>query len=134
MMKIKQLLPLASVILLSMSCASHAKSLVCPFNDYFTLSMPGNGTIIGTPTVTGNLKYTQQGSNFFILSCGNNDDRGSGDLSISVGYNDENLCKLSIHDGPYVMNPSVDANCQGYIKYDGMDHVYGSYNYTLKFK
>ena len=126
-----------SLLMLSMfflSPLAHAKSFSCPFSDYFALSVPGSAKIIGTPSVKGNLRITQQSDIFFMLSCGDDRDSGAGDLSIDIGYDDANKCSLGIHDGPYVMNPSITyVNCQGKMKYDGIDHVYGSYNYTLKF-
>ncbi len=134
MMKFKKILICASISLLTLPAFAKTNRLSCPFTDYFAVSAPGLSKIINIPVIQGNIKFTQQSDIFFTLSCGDDRSSDAGDLSIDVGYDDQNKCSLGIHDGPYAMNPSVTyVNCKGNIKYDGIDHVFGSYNYTLKF-
>lgn len=133
MLKIKNSLIGIIVTLASIPIMSNAKALSCPFNDSFSLNGPFNTYILST-SVQGNLKITQPDSTYFSLSCANDHESGSGDVFIDVGISDRNKCSLTIHDGPYEMNPSVSSvYCNSKIKYAGMDHVYGSYSYTLKF-
>lgn len=134
MMKMNRLIACASIALLSLPVMANAKTLSCPFTDYFALSVPSTAKIINTPSIKGNLTYTQESDTFFTLSCGDDRVSDAGDLSIEIGLDDNNKCSLAVHDGPYVMNPTVTfVNCKGNIKYDGIDHIFGSYNYTLKF-
>jgi len=134
MMNIKRFFACVSITLLSLPAAVNAKSLSCPFTDYFAVSVPSIATIINTPATKGNIHYTQESNTFFTLSCGDDRVSDTGDLSIDIGFDDNNKCSLVLHDGPYVMNPSVTyVSCKGTIKYDGIDHIFGSYNYTLKF-
>lgn len=106
----------------------------CPFADYFALNIPDNAKILNTPSIKGSLTYTKLSDVFFQLSCGDSN-FSSGDLTIDLGFDNDNKCNLVIHDGPYVISPTVTlVKCDGNFKYDGMEHVYGTYNYTLKFK
>jgi hypothetical protein len=110
----------------------NARTLACPFNDNFSLDGPVNTHILNS-SVQGNLNFTQSNATFFSLSCGN-DKYSSGDLFITIGINGWHQCNLTIHDGPFELNPYVSfVSCKGILKYDGMDHVRGSYDYTLKF-
>lgn len=123
------------VVQINFPSISQAKTLICPFTDKFTVASPATTKILNAKT-EGNLRYIQQSDTYFTLSCGDDHIGSSGDLFINIGYDNENHCKLKIHDGPYEMNPSVtEVSCIGTKKYTyiGMDHPYGTYDYTLKF-
>ena len=113
--------------------SAYAKNLICPFMDYFYLSVPSEAKMINTPEVKGNLRYTKQNDGLFSLSCGDDKKRDSGDLHIDVGFDNANKCSIAIHDGPYVSTPSVThVSCAGRIRYVGIDQI-SWYNYSLKF-
>lgn len=132
MFKLKHSL-IAITITFSMPLLSEAKTLSCPFTDSFSLNGPV-GTYILNASSEGNLKITKPSSTYFSLSCGDDQKSNSGDVFVDIGISDNNKCSLTIHDGPYEMNPTVSTvYCNGKLKYAGMDHVYGSYTYTLKF-
>lgn len=120
------------IILAGLPIITHAKTLSCPFSDNFSIDGPVNTHIIKS-FVKGNLKMTQPSPAYFSLSCGDSQFR-SGDLFIDIGTSDCNKCSLIIHDGPYEMNPSVSyVYCSGDFKFSKLDHVSGSYDYTLEF-
>lgn len=123
------------------ACASllylpNANAMVCPFTDSFFIQAPLPLRIINA-SVSGNLGYSQMSSNFFTLSCGDNGNSGSGDLHVEIGMSDDVKCSLTIHDGPYEMNPTINevfcGGPAGRIYFVGMEHPYRTYNYTLKF-
>jgi hypothetical protein len=135
---IKKIKPTTVIIamLVSLPIVTYAKPHMCPFNDKFTLNAPAQVKIINA-IPQGNVYYTQKSDTNFVLSCA--DSSGlSGTLIIKIGYDNDNHCSLSIKDGPYEMNPSVESfYCSNGIKklaYIGMDHQRGSYDYTLKFQ
>ena len=109
---------------------------VCPFTDNFFIAAPLPLHVISA-TTEGNLEFTQMGVNYFKLSCQDFRVTTGGNLYIQIGMNDNSKCSLKIQDGPYEMNPSVtEVNCGGTastIFYIGMDHAFGSHDYTLKF-
>jgi hypothetical protein len=121
-------------MLSSISFTSHAKSLKCPFTDNFTINGPAYTQILSV-NVQGNLRYTQLSNNFFTLSCGTSNKGDSGEILIDIGMNNNNKCVLAIHDGPYDMNPTVTSiNCNGsMLAFAGVEHQWGTYDYTLKF-
>lgn len=132
MTKQKRLLSLLALSILSLPLTANA--MYCPFTDYFALSIPVTGKVMGTPKVDGNLLYVNQSDTFFSLSCADNRKVTSGDVTMDIGFNDDNMCTIVLHDGPYVVNPSVTTvNCKGDVNFNGIDHLMGSHNYTLKF-
>lgn len=114
----------------------NAVANVCPFTDHFVI----NSTIpvyVISATTTGNLAYDQISANYFRLSCADARQTSGGDLFIEIGVNNNVKCSLTLHDGPFVMNPSIaDIYCggaDGKLHFMGMEHPFGSYNYTLNF-
>lgn len=109
---------------------------VCPFVDHFMIEAPLPLRVLSAKTA-GNLAYTQVNENYFRLSCLNIPSKVGGVAYLEIGMSDDLKCMLSIEDGPYNMNPSVTSiHCggpAGRIYYIGMEHPFGSYNYTLKF-
>lgn len=131
MTKNKTLAIIATSIL---SLPISASALYCPFTDYFALSIAPGGRIIGNVKVDGNLKYQQDSNTFFMLSCANDKKVTSGDVTMKIGFDDTNSCTIVLHDGPYVVNPSVTmVACGGGVNFNGIDHFTGSHNYTLRF-
>lgn len=120
-------------ILLCLPIISHAKALICPFRDKFTLSVPDQVKILSA-IPQGNVYYTQKSDNYFELSCAHSSDL-SGELFIKIGYDNDNQCSLIVRDGPFELNPSVSKiYCNGTkLAYIGMDHIRGTYDYILKF-
>lgn len=134
MKKIKLLSTCFAATLFALSLSSNANAMICPFTDYFAIDIPTNGKILNYPYVLGNLRFEKQTDTFFQLSCNNNSDTSSGDLYIDVGINQYNMCTLTVHDGPYVNNPEVtNVICTGNLNFNGIDHVWGSKSYKLKF-
>lgn len=120
-------------LLSSLPVISHAKTLTCPFSDRFTVSAPAQTKVLSA-TTQGNIHYTQKSDIYFALSCADDSSRSSGDLLIKIGTDSNNQCSLTIHDGPFEMNPSVtNVWCNGKMDYFGVDHQRGTYDYTLKF-
>lgn len=133
-MKRLPVLSLLAATLLTMPIMANANSWICPFTDYFALNIAPSGKIMGEPKVVGNLSYTQQSDTFFSLSCADGGIVSPGDVTMDIGFNDKNRCTIVLHDGPYVVNPSVTTvSCLGEIYFNGMDHLIGSHNYTLNF-
>lgn len=114
----------------------NAAANVCPFTDHFVIESTVPIYVINAST-KGNLSYEQITANYFRLSCGSTSSTAGGDLYLEVGLNNSQKCSLVIHDGPYVMNPAItDIYCggaNGTLHFMGLDHPFGSYNYTLKF-
>lgn len=105
----------------------------CPFTDRFQLEGPNEIKLL-SGKAAGNIQYENQDDYHFTLSCKNNDLNTSGYLYIDIGYHDSNKCSLVIHDGPYVLNPSVvSIQCGSKMSYAGLYHHVGSYEYILKF-
>lgn len=109
---------------------------VCPFVDHFYIQAPLPLHVISAAT-DGNLSFTQVDINRFSLSCQDIRMTNGGNLYVQIGMNDKSKCSLKIQDGPFEMNPSVtEVHCGGpasTIYYIGMDHTFGSHDYTLKF-
>lgn len=111
---------------------------VCPFRDHFKISAPLPLEVLHTST-SGNLAIEQITPTNFDLGCSDNQNSGPGDAVLVVGMrgNEDLSCDISIHDGPYVMNPTINyASCGrsgNRLFFIGMDHRIGSYDYTLKF-
>lgn len=129
----KKLKIIASIVSL-FSCASvMAQPLVCPFTDYFTISAPA-GYTISSLSSDGNLLVNKQDPWHFSASCLDLTSPQSGNAFVTISTDQFDLCTLHIVDGPYEMNPTVTfVNCVGGLKYMGMDHVWGTYTYKLKF-
>lgn len=124
-----------AIALIGLPLASQAKSLACPFTDKFIINSKPQAKILSANT-QGNLRYANPSNDFFTLSCGNEANGQSGNLFVEIGIDSSNKCDLVIHDGPYEMNPTVTSiNCTGPKKftYTGIEHPFGSYEYTLRF-
>lgn len=126
---------LAAMLLIAAPIVVHAKTLTCPFTDTFNISAPNQVKIMAVQT-EGNLKYAQQSGTQFTLSCGDDKVGEPGTIFIDIGFDATNKCNLAIHDGPYEMNPTVTrVNCSSNkVSYIGIDHRFGSYQYTIKLK
>lgn len=134
-MQMKKILAAVSACAALMLMTNASAKMICPFVDHFFIDSPVPLHVISAAT-DGNLSYTQMDTNYFRLSCLDNRTTSGGNLTIQVGLNDKSRCMLTIQDGPYQMNPSVTSvtcNPNGTIFYRGMDHVFGSHEYTLKF-
>jgi hypothetical protein len=116
--------------------AAPAHATVCPFTDHFKIQAPLPLHIMSAAT-DNNLLYNQINYDYFTLSCPSVRQTESGNVFLVIGMSDNLKCSLTIHDGPYEMNPSVTmVSCDipnNRISFVGMDHAYGSYNYILKF-
>src|SRR5262245_57617068 len=114
-MFIKKMTTCLSISMLIFSFSASAKTMICPFQDYFLIYAPANTQILfAHPDNTGKLKYTQPSPTFFFLSCGDDNLRESGDVIVGVGKDESEVCSLTIHDGPYEMNPSIkNVSCYG---------------------
>lgn len=128
----------ALICISSIANASQSKLGSCPFTDNFNIkdqTHPKVGdVIIQSLSSTDNLSVSLTSYTTFNTGCANNSSSASGTAYLSLSNSTGGTCALTISDGPYDMNPSVtSANCLGSLKYAGMDHVYSSYNYTLKF-
>lgn len=112
---------------------AYAKSLVCPFTDYFTISAP-SGYAITSLLSDGNIVTANQSSTNFTTSCRDYTSRDSGKAYLTVSVDKYSLCTIHLIDGPYEMNPIINfVNCVGRLKYTGIEHAWGTYNYKLKF-
>jgi hypothetical protein len=135
-MQMKNLVAAASACAALMVMTNASANTICPFTDHFFIQAPVALHVISAAT-EGNLSYTQMDTNYFKLSCQDNRTTSGGVLNIQIGLNDKSKCTLTIEDGPFHMNPSVAAvSCGGTasnIFYVGMDHTFGSREYTLKF-
>ena len=111
---------------------------VCPFRDHFSISAPLPLEILHAAT-SDNLGFEQISPTNFDLGCKDDKNASAGDVAMVIGMNgNEDLsCDISIHDGPYVMNPTINYVSCGRsgnrLFFLGMDHRIGSYDYTLKF-
>lgn len=123
------------VMAMSFSLTAHAKALICPFTDNFTLRVPEGNKIINY-RVEGNLTYTQTSDVEFKLQCGDGGNFQDGTLFVDVGNNDVQ-CNLKIKDGPMYTNPEIDVlDCTDptKLRYVNTEHTFGTYQYTLVFK
>lgn len=108
---------------------ANAAPLMCPFTDYFTMQ----GASVGALYVDGNLSGSVTDIYHFTTSCRNNGSTGSGHAYLTASRGGH-YCYLTILDGPFENNPIVlSADCTSGLNYVGMDHVTGTYSYTLKF-
>ena len=111
---------------------------VCPFRDHFNISAPLPLEVLQVST-TGNVGIEQITPTKFDLGCQDNQATTAGDVNLVIGMkgNEDLSCDVSIHDGPYVMNPTVNYVSCGRsgnrLFFLGMEHRFGSYDYTLKF-
>lgn len=116
--------------------ANSANAMVCPFTDHFSIQAPLPLRIM-TAKTGGNIKYDQLNTNNFTLSCADNKNAQGGDVIMTIGMQDDLKCNLTLHDGPYEMNPTITyVDCSpsgGRLFYVGMEHRFGSYDYTIKF-
>lgn len=115
---------------------SSANAMICPFIDHFFIEAPVPLRIMNA-TTEGNLAFTPMSENYFRLSCQDFRSTSSGTLHVVIGMDNVNKCELSIKDGPYEMNPNVTGvfcgGAFGRLYYVGMDHPFGTHDYTLKF-
>jgi hypothetical protein len=128
-------LSFAILALLSLVCVgaeakqNTAKLQACPFTDTFDIS----GGIIGGVSASGNLSVKYINSTEFTAGCANNQSSDNGDIHLAV-YSQGGSCNLDIQDGPYMWDPNiVNTQCQGSMKFSGMDHQLGTFQYTLRF-
>jgi hypothetical protein len=111
---------------------------VCPFRDHFYINAPLPLEVLHVAT-SGNLGYEQITPMNFDLGCQDNKNAGAGDVTMVIGMkgNEDLSCDISIHDGPYVMNPTINYVSCGRsgnrLFFVGMEHRPFSYDYTLKF-
>jgi len=133
----KQLFTVISILgLISFMSVATAKPMVCPFTDIFQNHAPPGSKILGTTiTNTGYIKAVQEGGiNFDIVSTNCNVAPGDGTVTLVIGADTSNACKVTIHDGPYEADPSVTSvSCKGDYQYTGMSHQTLSYLYSLNF-
>lgn len=123
---------LAVLIAVSASAASTTQKpkmpQQCPFTDNFYLAGATIQNLSGS-----NLTVTKIDPTYFTTGCYNNIGNDGYAYLTAVGSNGS-LCNLTIEDGPYEQNPIVvSSNCQGNMQFAGMDHSYGTYDYSLKF-
>lgn len=56
----------------------------------------------------------------------------AGYAHVTVAYDTAHWCVLDIKDGPFMMNPTISASCNG-MAYLGTDYDgFGSYSYSIK--
>lgn len=133
MTKQKTFLTFLALSFLSLPLAATAKTYYCPFTDKFAINIPKSGKILDA-LVQGNVSYTYLSDTFFTLGCANDRNVGSGDVTMNVGFDDTHKCTIILHDGPYVINPSVTVlKCDGEVNFNGIEGLLGSHNYTLYF-
>lgn len=129
---IKKSLFISSILAFGISANAVAQPLICPFTDHFTIQGP-TPTLIKNLSTDGNLNATIINDSYFTTSCKSNTSTSNGHVYLTVTHNTDS-CNLTILDGPYESNPSItNVDCPGGFRYTGMEHVKGSYNYTLKF-
>lgn len=129
----KKSILISSLLALGITSQTNANSLMCPFTDHFNIGTT-NGFVIKELLTDGNISAIAKDIFNFNLSCKSNSNSESGHAYLTVVDSSNNLCDLTILDGPYENNPQVIfINCTGNVKYLGMDHVWGSYVYKLKF-
>ncbi len=129
----KKLICVASLVSVFNFSPAIAQPLICPFNDYFTINSLDQ-VMISSLSSDGNVIANKIDPYKFIASCKSTTSTSSGNVYVTVKLDDSNLCTLHIVDGPYEMNPNIIfVNCVGRLKFSGMDHVWGTYQYTLKF-
>lgn len=129
----KKIISISSILAAGMMMTeATAQPLVCPFTDHFTVSAP-SGYVIQNLITDGNITGVIKDEFHFNTSCKSDSTTGSGHAYLTLG-NGNTTCYLTILDGPFENNPSViSVSCNGDARYAGMDHVKGSYSYTLKF-
>ncbi len=128
MKKIFLMIPLSFITL-----TSYANNFICPFTDYFSISAPSGYTITSL-SPDGNVLTAQQGPLDFTTFCKDPSSIASGKIFVTLSTSDCDLCTLHIIDGPYEMNPTVSyVTCVGHLKFNGMEHVWGTYSYKLRF-
>lgn len=124
---------LIGLLFSSLVTSTYAKTMVCPFTDYFAITAPA-GYAISSLVSDGNVVTENQGPRNFIISCKDKSSKSKGKAYLTLSKDKYNLCTLHIVDGPFEMNPTVSfINCAGDLQYAGIDHVWGTYTYTLKF-
>lgn len=129
----KKTLALTALLASAVVVHAHANPLICPFNDKFDIRAPEQAVIKGFST-TGNLHAVKLSLTSFQLNCAHDRNIDPGNLYLQVGAQKENYCDLVIHNGPFEMNPRVTmVFCPSKLRYAGMEHVRGTYHYTLKF-
>lgn len=120
-------------LLSSIALNAYADNLICPFTDYFEISTPPGYTITSISSAD-NVVVEQQGPLNFVTHCKDSGSTKSGKVYVTIASNDCDLCTLHITDGPYEMNPTVNfSSCVGRLTFNGTDHVWGTYTYTLRF-
>jgi hypothetical protein len=125
------------VLMVALSCASMAQAAESKvklrgngFQDNFSLV----GASISSLQTDGNLRIASQSGGSFVVSDRDPNVGNGGSVTLRAS-NKFGACELVIEDGAFQMNPTVVAvNCMNGLTYAGMDHPYGSYQYTLKFK
>lgn len=117
------------------AASNHSHSRTCPYTDNFYISkLSGTPITIRSLKSDGSVAVQQESPALFFASCANNADTYSGNIYLTVANTSGGSCKLTILDGPFVMDPTVTAtNCQGGLQFNGIDHSYGTFDYTLKF-
>jgi hypothetical protein len=134
-MKIKLALAAISACA-GLTLMTSANATICPFVDHFFIDSPVPVRVMNAST-EGNLSYTQMGENYFRLGCQDYRSTSSGVLRIEIGMDHTTKCTLNLQDGPFEMNPSVTevfcGGTAGKLFYVGMDHPFGTHDYTLKF-
>lgn len=129
----KQLILVTSLASLFNLSEVNAQPLVCPFTDYFIISST-NPSMIASLSSEGNVFAKKTDPLNFVTSCRSSTSMSSGTAYVTVKSDENNVCTLHILDGPYEMNPNIIfINCVGNMRFSGMDHVWGTYTYTLKF-
>lgn len=109
-----------------------AKPQMCPFTDNFTVIAP-SGYVVKSLFAFGNITTAIKDPTHFKISCKSDATTENGQALLIIGTI-ANECTLIILDGPYENNPSViSSTCTKNLKYIGMNHAWGTYQYKLNF-
>lgn len=130
------LLALTSLVSLT-SISAEAKTLSCDYKDtiYVTTETAPVGThILNVKRTWGDLRLVDLGNTSFALQgfCQSTDNGG---IEITFGTAADNACTLTIKDGEFYSDPTVESiQCNGKLKYTGITYDgFMTYHYKLHF-
>lgn len=133
---IKKTLATAAILLVSINTfASTGKLGGCNFVDHMHISAPAGTKVLSLTDNNGGAatRKVNDAEIDIVDNCNLRNDPIM--VTATIGTDDQHNAKVVIEDGQLIMNPSiVSSNSTGGYFYSGMDHPFGSYDYTLKFQ
>ncbi|MFC3908388.1 hypothetical protein ACFORL_04770 [Legionella dresdenensis] len=121
------------LLISSAAGSSFANETLCGYKDFFHLGNSTDANVyIYSFLSDGDILLYPVGPRSFIIEDGEDCRKGHGHVTFTHPL--WGSCVLDITDGPYMSHPTVEASCNGYMRFAGMTYDgYKTYSYTINF-